>query len=131
LAIQFCHALCVSWWTVVAGVCLGASAALVLLAVLPQRFGPAATSHRAALIALGVLTGFLLFVGPLFTRRFLDPVISCAQGLSTLSGVPLLARVPRIPSPGLRRERARRWLKNLGLSLQSVAALVAALVTLG
>ena len=132
VAIQFGHALSGSWWTVVAGSCLGAASALVLLSVVPQRFEAAAAApHRAPLVALGVLAGCLLFVGPLLTRRFLDPVIHCAEGVRSLSGVPLLARVPRIPTPGLDRERARRWLKNGVLSALSVAALVAALVTLG
>lgn len=132
VAIQLGHALSASWWTVVAGSCLGASTALVLLAVVPQTFGAAASPPlRVPLVALGVLTGCLTFVGPVLTRRFLDPVISCAQGLRSLSGVPLMARLPRIPTPGAKRERTKRWLKNIGLSLLSVAALVAVLVALG
>jgi hypothetical protein len=86
---------------------------------------------RAALIALGVLTGWLVFVGPLLTRRFLNPIISSEQGLRSLSGVPLMGRVPHIPTRGARRERALRWIKNLVLSVLSVAVLLAALVTLG
>lgn len=133
VAIQLGLALRASWWTLVAGICLGASASLVLLAMIPQRYeaaAPAAPLH-GPLIVLGILTGCLIFVGPLLTRRFLNPIISCKEGLLSLSGVPLLARIPRIPTPGATRERAGYWIKNLALSLLSVAALVAALVTLG
>jgi hypothetical protein len=106
---------------------------LVLLAMVPQRYEAAAPAAppRGPLLALGILTGCLLFVGPLLTRRFLNPIISCKEGLLSLSGVPVLARIPRIQTPGASRERAGYWIKNLALSLLSVAALVAALVTLG
>lgn len=133
VAIQLSLALRVSWWTIVAGSCLGASAAVLLLMAVPQRFEAAAPAAplRAPLIALGILAGCLLFVGPVLTRRFLDPVISCEQGLRTLSGVPMIGRVPTIPTPGMKRERVRLWIKNIGLSLLSVAALVAVLVATG
>jgi len=85
---------------------------------------------RAPLVALGVLAGCLAFVGPVLTRRYLDPVISCEEGLRSLAGVPLVARIPRISTPGTKRECAARWAKNIGLSLLSAAVLVATVVGL-
>jgi hypothetical protein len=86
--------------------------------------------RRIPLIVLGALAGCLVFVGPVLTRCYLRPVICSATGLLSLSALPLMARIPTIPTPGAKRACTRRCIKNVGLSALSVAALGAALWSL-
>lgn len=81
--------------------------------------------------AVGMAAGCLLFVGPLFAWRFLNPMVSSEAGLRALSDVPVLVAIPRIETPATRGYRFRRNVKNLALSTLSTAVLVAAFMLTG
>jgi uncharacterized protein involved in exopolysaccharide biosynthesis len=73
---------------------------------------------------LAVIAGCMLFVGPVLARRGLNPLVSSESGLRALSDVPVLVSLPRVITAENRREKSRRFAKNVGLSLVSAAVLV-------
>lgn len=106
----------------------GESFELVGRAEVPKfRFYP--DSKRFCLI--GILGGCLLFVGPLFAWRFLNPVISSETGLRALTDVPVLVALPRIETQTTRGYQFRRRVKNVLLSTLCTAVAVTAFIFLG
>ncbi len=80
---------------------------------------------------IGILAGCLLFVGPLFAWRFLNPLISSESGLRALSDVPVLVALPRIETASTRGYLYRRRAKNVLLSTLCTAVVVTAFIFLG
>ncbi len=79
-------------------------------------------------LGIGVVAGLALFVGPALFRRLLRPLVSSESGLRQLAEVPVLVTIPSIPSPTRARTARRRFMKNLGLSMASMAALATVVV---
>lgn len=80
---------------------------------------------------IGIVAGLVLFVGPKLAKQVLSPVFSSESSLQTMSGLPVLASIPRIRTAEMIRVGRRRLAKNIGLSLFTVAALVAVFVFWG
>lgn len=122
LAVELTRPLVDSWWTVVAGVCLGLTAALVALRyTLPPPQGPG----EIQVAALGLVVGLMLFVGPPVVRAAVNPVISNELTVRGLTGVPVLAGIPRVETRDTRAAARRRTTLNLVLSVMSVSVLAA------
>jgi len=80
---------------------------------------------------IGVVAGLVFFVGPKLAKQVLSPVFSSESSLRGMSGLPVLASIPRIRTTEMIRAGRRRLAKNIGISLFTVAALVAVLVFWG
>jgi len=141
-----------SWWTIVAGICLGLAGAVVALDRIPPRFeatatievpesvagthAPAEMSQRPVayspesmqVYAVFLVLGCLLFSGPVLARGLLRPVISSESGFGALSELPVLVSIPAADLEQSRRSTRRRLAKNVTLSMLSCAVLVGALV---
>jgi polysaccharide chain length determinant protein (PEP-CTERM system associated) len=74
---------------------------------------------------IGIAAGLLLFVGPNLARQLLSPVFSSETSLQTITGLPVLASIPRIRTAQMIGADRRRHAKNIGLSLVTVAVVVA------
>jgi uncharacterized protein involved in exopolysaccharide biosynthesis len=91
------------------------------LAVPPLR--PVSPNPPMVLV-MGIVAGIALFVGPLVGRYLLRPVIFTESALRSLSDVPVLVSIPRIPGPTTDQRVRRRRIKNLTWSVLSVVVLV-------
>ena len=142
-----------SWWTIVAGICLGLAGAVLALERIPPKFEATATMEASesvngtaapdeiskrlttarAMRVYGVFValGCLLFSGPVVARGLLRPVISSEAGFATLSELPVLASIPAADTKQSRSTDRRRLAKNVTLSMLSCAILVGALVFAG
>ena len=121
LAVELTRPLVDSWWTVVAGVCLGLAAGMVALRyVSPPPDGPG----QLQVIALGLVIGLMLFVGPPVVRSAVNPVISSERTMRGLTDVPLLVGIPRVSTQDTREAARRRKLLNTFLSFLATTVLV-------
>lgn len=77
---------------------------------------------------LGVGVGVLLFLGPLLLRHFVNPVIASEAGMRGSIDVPVLVSIPKVMTPENERASRAQFLKNMGLSALSTAALAAVAV---
>ena len=82
-------------------------------------------------LAVGVLAGLALFVGPVPLRILLRPVVGSEGRLAALAQVPVLVSIPSLPTPEAEALQRRRRRRNLGLSFLSILALAAVFVGLG
>jgi hypothetical protein len=116
-----------SWWTIVAGICIGLAAALVSLRrVPPPPEGPA----EMQVFALGIVVGLMVFVGPPVVRSAVNPVIFNEPTIRGLTDVPFLAGIPRVSTQDTREAARRRLLLNAVLSVVAAIVLVATVFVL-
>jgi len=127
LGVELIRPLMVSWWTIVAGICIGLAAALVSLRrVPPPPEGPA----ELQVVALGIVMGLMVFVGPPVVRSAVNPVIASESTIRGLTDVPLLGGIPRVSTQDTREAARRRFLLNTFLSVVAAIVLVATVVVL-
>jgi len=113
-----------SWWTVVAGLCVGLSAGIIAAEHLP----PTSAPQPVKVCLLGVAIGLIVFVGPPLIRTAVNPVICSEAAIRDLTEVPVLATIPRIETPDTAGESRRRITLNVGLAMLSAVALAAVAV---
>jgi succinoglycan biosynthesis transport protein ExoP len=78
---------------------------------------------------LGLIGGFMLFVGPIVANYFLVPTIVSESGLKELSEYPVLITINQLQTPYIERLKRSRKLKNVLASMlaMTVLAVVTAL----
>lgn len=82
----------------------------------------------AMIYAVGVLAGLLVFVGPLLAKALLDPMISSRAGLLQALEVPVLVSIPRVATDEVLQAARGRRLRNVLVSLASIAVLIVTVV---
>jgi polysaccharide chain length determinant protein (PEP-CTERM system associated) len=100
--------------------------------IIDPAVAPGVPSWPKPLPVLGaaLAVGFVLFVGPIPTRRLFRPVIRSEAALRRISTVPFLVSIPPFQTPSRARISRRRRVKNVGLSTISVLFLAAVVVLL-
>lgn len=83
------------------------------------------------MLAVGVIGGIALFVGPIVARAFLRPAISSESSLrSSAPEVPVLVSIPTFDTAESSSTGRRRLIRNFGLSAIACAGLLVAVVLL-
>jgi len=112
-----------SWWTVVAGICVGLSVGIIVAENLPISVSGRAAPQRIQVWLLGVAIGLIVFIGPPLVRAAVNPVICSEPAIRVVTEVPVLATIPPIETPEMVGASRRRITVNVGLALLSAGAL--------
>jgi len=121
---ELARPLITSWWTPVAGVCIGLSAGIIVTEKLPFFVAAPASPEPVQVWLLGVAIGLIVFVGPPLVRTAVNPVICSEPAIRDITEVPLLATIPQIKTPLTAGASRRRVTVNVGLSALCAGALV-------